>query len=213
LETSVPYGKRSNHAGPHSLPGRPSLRSHAATRTAGYQASFFTEVTHVAQKLRNAVSLRADNRVHSTPMVLSNMTFAPERSTHGSGFRVHPPADDWLVLLAAQPNVLLSGPRDATHAFILAVTPYLREPVRCSVAGDALLSLPATDGTMILRDVDALDHEQQQQFLHWLDDPQNGRTQVVSITAAPLYAAVRTGTFLERLYYRLNVTHFEVISD
>ena len=146
-------------------------------------------------------------------MVPSNMTFVPERSTHGSGFRVHPPADDWLVLLAAQPNVLLSGPRDATHAFILAVTPYLREPVRWSVAGDALLSLPATDGTMILRDVDALDHEQQQQFLHWLDDPQNGRTQVVSITAAPLYAAVRTGTFLERLYYRLNVTHFEVISD
>jgi len=115
--------------------------------------------------------------------------------------------------LAAQPNVLLSGPRDATHAFIQAVTPYLREPVRCIVAADVLLSLPAADGTVILRDVDALDHEQQQQLLRWLDDPRNGHPQVVSITAAPLYAAVRTGTFLDRLYYRLNVTHFEVISD
>lgn len=146
-------------------------------------------------------------------MVPSNMTLVPERSTHRPGFRVRPPADDWSVLLAVQPNVLLSGPRDATHAFILAVTPYLREPVRSSVAGDALLSLPATDGTMILRDVDALDHEQQQRLLRWLDEPRNGQTQVVSITAAPLYAAVQTGTFLDQLYYRLNVTHFEVISD
>ena len=146
-------------------------------------------------------------------MVPSNMPIVPEQSAHGAGFRVHPPAGDWSVLLAAQPNVLLSGPRDATHAFILAVTPYLREPVRSSVAGDALVSLPAADGTMILRDVDALDHEQQQQLLRWLDDPRNGQTQVISITVAPLYAAVRTGTFLDRLYYRLNVTHFEVIAD
>jgi hypothetical protein len=185
---------RSNHAGFHEL-------------------SPFTEVAHPLQKARNVAGLRLNNRVHSTPMVLSNMTLAPERSTHPPGFRIRPPADDWSVLLAVQPNVLLSGPRDATDAFILAVTPYLRKPVLSSVAGDALLSLPPIDGTMILRDVDALDHEQQQQLLSWLDDPWNGRTQVVSITAGPLYAAVRTGTFLDRLYYRLNVTHFEVIPD
>jgi DNA-binding NtrC family response regulator len=93
------------------------------------------------------------------------------------------------------------------------VTPYLQKPVRCGVAGDAFLSLPAAGGALILRDVDALDCEQQLHLLRWLDDPRNGRTQVISITAAPLYAAVRTGTFLDRLYYRLNVTLFEVISD
>lgn len=114
--------------------------------------------------------------------------------------------------MEAQPNVLLSGPPDATHAFILAVTPYLQQPV-LEVAADALLSLPAAGGALILRNVDALDREQQLRLLGWLDDPRNGRTQVISITAAPLYAAVRTGTFLDCLYYRLNVTHFEVILD
>jgi sigma-54-interacting transcriptional regulator len=136
----------------------------------------------------------------------------PARSAH-AGFRIDPPGDDWSILREAQPNVLLSGPPDATHAFILAVTPYLREPVRCGVAADALLNVPAAGGALILRDVDALDREQQLQLLRWLDDPWNGRTQVISITAAPLYAAVRRGTFLDRLYYRLNVTHFEVTSD
>jgi sigma-54-interacting transcriptional regulator len=142
-----------------------------------------------------------------------NTTVVPARSTDGAGFRFRPSEDDWAILREAQPNVLLSGPPDATHSFLLAVTPYLQEPVRCGVAADALLSLPAADGALILRDVDTLDREQQLQLLRWLDDPRNCRTQVISITAAPLYPAVRTGTFLDRLYYRLNVTHFEVISD
>lgn len=137
----------------------------------------------------------------------------PDRSTYGAGFRVHPPADDWSVLRAAHPNILVSGPRDATDAFILAVTPYLRAPVRCGLAGDALLNLPAAGGTLILRDVDALDREQQQRLLRWLDESHNGHTQVISITATPLYLLVQAGTFLDRLYYWLNVIHFDVSSD
>lgn len=143
----------------------------------------------------------------------TDMPVVPDRSTYRAGFRVHPPTDDWSVLRASHPNVLVSGPLDATHAFILAVTPYLREPVRDSVAGEALLSLPASGGTLLLREVDALDRDQQQQLLTWLDDPQNDQTQVVSITATPLYLRVQTRTFLNRLYYRLNVIHFKVAPD
>jgi Sigma-54 interaction domain len=139
------------------------------------------------------------------------MPVVTDRSTYRAGFRVHPPADDSSVLRAWHPNIFVSGPPEATDAFILAVTPYLRAPVRCSVAGEAFLGLPAAGGTLILRDVDALDRDQQQQLLTWLDDTRNGQTQVVSITDAALYTAVQTGTFLDRLYYRLNVIYFQVI--
>jgi hypothetical protein len=120
--------------------------------------------------------------------------------------------DDWSMLLHTHPNMLVIGRGAAADAFIRAVTPHLRPPVRSVVCG-ALPPRVPTDGTPILRDVDALDREQQQRLFRWLDDPQNGQTQVISLTAAPLYALVQAGTFLDRLYYRLNVIHFEVISD
>jgi hypothetical protein len=163
-------------------------------------------------KVCNLVSLRTDYRVHSTAiMPPTDMTSGPDRSHSGPGFRVQP-ADDWSVLRTSRANVLITGPRDATHAFILAVTPYLQVPVRDGSAGTTIPSPPAA-GTLILRDVDALGREQQQQLLRWLDDPKNGQSQVVSLTATPLYAHVRTGTFLNQLYYRLNVLYFEVLTE
>ena len=120
--------------------------------------------------------------------------------------------DDWSVLLHTHPNMLVFGTGAAADAFIRAVTPHLRSPVRSFVSGALPPRLPA-DGTLILRDVDALDADQQQRLIHWLDDPQNGRPQTISITATPLYLLVQAGMFLDRLYYRLNVVHFEVIAD
>ena len=125
-------------------------------------------------------------------------------------FHVYPAEDDWSTLLASHPNMLVSGPRDATSAFLLSVTPHLRAPVRGSLAGHALLSLPAESGTLMLRDVDGLDDDQQRRLLRWLDEPQNSHTQVISIAATELYTAVQTGAFLEPLYYRLNVIHVQV---
>ena len=137
-----------------------------------------------------------------------DMILVSDRSRVSAGFRVQS-GDDWPVLRTSHANMLVCGPRDATHAFILAVTPDLRVPVRDCSAVDALPSSPA-EGTLILRDVDALDGEQQLRLLRWLDDPRNGRTQVISTTAELLYAAVQTGTFSDWLYYRLNVVHVRV---
>jgi hypothetical protein len=139
------------------------------------------------------------------------MTFDPNRSTQGPGFRVQP-ADDWLAIRTSRANLLVSGPREATRAFIVAVTPHLNEPVYDDSACDALPVAPA-GGTLILRDVDALDREQQQRLLRWLAEPQHGLTQVISLTATRLYGLVQAGTFSEQLYYRLNVIQFDVLSD
>lgn len=141
----------------------------------------------------------------------TDMTSVPDGSSYGAGVRVRP-TNDWPVLRRSHANLLVSGPREATRAFIVAVTPYLHKPLHDVLACDAL-PIALADGTLILRDVDALDSEQQERLLRWLDSRRNGQTRVISTTAAPLYAAVQTGTFSDCLYYRLNVVHLEVTAD
>jgi hypothetical protein len=132
-------------------------------------------------------------------------------SRFGAGFRVQPP-DDWSVLRTSDANVLVSGSREATRAFVVAAIRHLNGPVYQPSSGDALPIAPA-GGTMILQDVDALDRVQQQRLLRWLDEPRSGRMQVISVSATRLYDLVKAGTFLDALYYRLNVTQFDVISE
>jgi len=129
----------------------------------------------------------------------------------GAGFRVEP-AGDWWLLRTSHANLLVSGPRDATRAFVAAILPRLNAPVYEGSPADALPTAPA-GGTVILQDVDAFDPVQQQRLLRWLDEPRSGRTQVISLTATRLYKLVQAGTFSEPLYYRLNLTQFEVLSE
>ena len=108
--------------------------------------------------------------------------------------------------------MLIVGPGAAVDTFIAAATPHLRAPVRSVVCPALPFQLPG-DGTLLLRSVDALDADQQQRLARLLDEPQGSHTQVISITTRPLYLLVQAGMFLDRLYYRLNVVHFEVISE
>ena len=137
------------------------------------------------------------------------MTAVPDESSFRAGFRVQP-ADDWLVVRTSHANMLVSGPREATRAFIEAMTPHLHGPVYEGSISDAL-PIPPPAGTLIVRDVDAFDRAQQQRLLRWLDDVQNSHTQVIALTTTRLYDLVQAGTFLDQLYYRLNVTQFDVI--
>ncbi len=63
--------------------------------------------------------------------------------------------------------------------------------------------------TLVVRSVSALDQDQQQALLAWLDAPGN-RMQVISTTTDPLYPLVSRGAFLANLYYRLNVLLLDV---
>jgi hypothetical protein len=141
------------------------------------------------------------------------MTLADDPlADRGADLRLNLPVGDWSVLGERRPNVLVSGPGDAAHAFVDAVTPYLQAPVH-HLTCDARLDLPRGDGTLILEHLDALDREQQECLLRWLDDPEHARTQVISLTPAPLYTSVQRETFLGALYYRLNVIYLEVGSS
>ena len=67
-------------------------------------------------------------------------------------------------------------------------------------------------GTLILRNVEALDPEHQAAMLRWLDEAHR-ETQLVSVASAPVYPHVEAGTFLEGRYYRLNVVTLGVESS
>jgi hypothetical protein len=113
------------------------------------------------------------------------------------------PADSWRVLRAMRPNVLVIDP-DATHSrrIVDAVLEGSRGPVwRCQPTP---LSLPAESvGTLLVQHACHLTPDEQQMLLVWIE--QNRATQVVTVASRPLYPGVTAGTFLDGLYYRLNV--------
>jgi hypothetical protein len=113
------------------------------------------------------------------------------------------PDDSWRVLQAMRPNVLVIDP-DACHRrrVIDAVLQGSRAPLwRC---GGAHLTLPEDRvGTLIVEDAAGLTDTEQQALLAWIE--RNRSTQVVTVAPQPLYPGVAAGTFLDGLYYRLNV--------
>jgi hypothetical protein len=122
-------------------------------------------------------------------------------------FEGQPSVDEWHVLLAIHPNLLLIGPDHATDAALLTLTPQLRQPICCCRGGEPLTLPTEAQRTLILREVDALEANQQHLLLRWLD---RCRTQVISVTSESLFSQVECGAFLEPLYYRLNALHLEV---
>jgi hypothetical protein len=194
-------GMREGHAQP--IPEMPSI---AQKNVALLHRSY----TAVAQNLRRCLPGDKHSSKIGSDLSPVNMTLASDQQLNRDGeFRLHPPIGDWSLVSDRRPNVLVSGPGEAAQAFLHAMTPYLQSPVH-SVACDTRLNLPAGDGTLILDRLDALDRDQQEALLRWLDDPRHARTQVISITPAPIYGKVQRETFSNALYYRLNIIYLEV---
>lgn len=110
---------------------------------------------------------------------------------------------DLELMRVPRANLLLKGTEDVVQNVLDLLTPTLRAPIDTWKPGDPLNLPTATAGTMILRDVGRLTLDDQFQLLGWLDIA-GGRTQIVSTTPSPLLARVRSGGFLDTLYYRLN---------
>jgi Sigma-54 interaction domain len=114
------------------------------------------------------------------------------------------PALEWECLSTGGHNVLLEGPEDSTSCLVRLLEPHLRRPVLWQPL-PAPFAVPAGEcGVLVLQNVSALSRHQQADLLRWLGDL-NGRTQIVSTTASPLFPLVERELFEEALYYRLNV--------
>ena len=71
-------------------------------------------------------------------------------------------------------------------------------------------SLPAPSvRTLILNNVAALSVEEQQELSDWLDR-ERPNIQIVTTSPVPIFPLVRSGVFLDTLYYRLNVIYAEI---
>ena len=100
--------------------------------------------------------------------------------------------------------MLVEGPVAVTNAVLLLLQPHIREPI-LSNRPQGPLELPSSETrTLILRDVGALNGEDQRRLLEWLGGT-GSHTQVLSTTEHSLFARASGGLFDIALYYRLNV--------
>jgi hypothetical protein len=113
------------------------------------------------------------------------------------------PASDWEALVATRANTVVVGQENAALGVWTAVWPTLQKPIYW-VEADRL-SLPRQSaGTLILQGAHALTASAQQQVFDWLDRDAHA-TRVLTATPQALFPLVERGTFLEALYYRLNM--------
>jgi hypothetical protein len=110
---------------------------------------------------------------------------------------------DWNTFVGSRANTIVVGTEEAALGVWTAVWPSLQKPIHW-VEGERL-SLPRRSaGTLILQGADTLSARDQQQLLDWLEGDARA-TRILSTTRRPLFPLVESGTFLEALYYRLNV--------
>jgi transcriptional regulator of aromatic amino acid metabolism len=114
----------------------------------------------------------------------------------------------WLRSLTSaryRSNVLLQCSSGDIVAAAVQIAGLCTHPFRlCLTSGCLDLPERGSGGTLIIGDVSTLSIEQQIALYDWMDDRQHP-VQVISITSVPLLPLVRSGRFLEGLFYRLNV--------
>ena len=115
---------------------------------------------------------------------------------------------EWRILRVRRPNVLLTGAHATTEVLMATLRPYLRAPIYYWAPGVALPA-PGDVATVVICDIATVLLEHQHSLLSWLDRVDPGQTQVVSTTDLELFSLVEQGTFLEALYYRLNIVRLD----
>jgi hypothetical protein len=134
-----------------------------------------------------ASDLRADD-IEGSPSVDEDLDFA--RTTRSN-------------LLVVGPDSLVMS---IVRRMIADANGHLVIPCRHGSLSFARL---ATQPTIILRDVDALDADGQRVLFEWLDEA-GAERQIVSTASAPLLPRVDGGVFDRGLYYRLNTVYIRL---
>jgi hypothetical protein len=111
-------------------------------------------------------------------------------------------SQELVIVQTARPNVLLIGGDAEVEAGLCLLARIVRQPMVCS--RPPALTFPAKcDGSLVLREADALDASGQRQLLEWLTNTKPS-PQIITTCSTPLFALVQGGAFMAALYYRLN---------
>ncbi len=114
---------------------------------------------------------------------------------------------DLDLILSGGSNALLCGPSPLVKDALNALQPHLKAPVQNWAGSEP--SLPSMSaGTLILEEVAACSASQQEALLEWLGTT-GGQVQVIATTDPRLFDMVESGSFSDRLYYRLNIVRLD----
>jgi hypothetical protein len=128
----------------------------------------------------------------------------PKRRATRTKDIVGPWAEDAMLALMSETNLLLHGDERAVAFALGWLAPVLEPPLMTWQAGKALnLPTGGRRGTLVLRNVAALTPTDQFRLDAWLRQPPRA-TRVVSTTTQSIVPLIATGAFLEGLYYRIN---------
>ena len=128
----------------------------------------------------------------------------PAGPRNGNAFLPFLDRHDLRLFATSRSNCLLIGPDALVDDALKALQPFFRHaPV--FLDGRHLLQLPSSSraSTFVVRHVGELNTSQQGAFSSWIESAPS-RVQIVSTSAGPIWPAVKGGSFLNSLYYRLN---------
>ena len=119
--------------------------------------------------------------------------------------------DDLDVVRYTDVNVLVTGPECLVTKVIRRVIADVPASIviPCQAGRLPLSRSSLPPGTLVFRDVDALDADGQALLFDWLETTSAER-QIVSTAAAPLLPLVNAGAFDPELYYRLNTVYIKL---
>ena len=118
--------------------------------------------------------------------------------------------EPWGMVLANRIPMLLIGSDVSIGAFLDELEPLLPAPVTY-IDCDSALSLNgfADSGTVVLRHLDRCGLAAQGELMEWLHLRPLG-IQVIGSSSHSLFPFIAKGTFLDTLYYRLNIVSVEL---
>ena len=119
--------------------------------------------------------------------------------------------DDLDVVRHTRVNLLVTGPERLVMKVIRRVIADVPASivVPCETGRLPLSRQPLPPGTLVFRDVDALDADGQALLFYWLENASAER-RIVTTASAPLLPLVTAGAFDCRLYYRLNTVYIQL---
>jgi hypothetical protein len=117
--------------------------------------------------------------------------------------------NEWRMLRAVRPNILVIGAPDAIESTVSALVAQLPGPVSYLRSN---APPPAIDEAemIVVPDVAALSPDLQHEWLAWLDNVDVRRPQIVATSGVPVYPLVTAEQFSGLLYYRLNTILLDV---
>jgi len=119
---------------------------------------------------------------------------------------------DSLTSGTPRPNLLVSCSEVGLPSVVTRLATLCRPPLEVCTAPGPLQLPKHRVSTLLTYDPAALTLKQQIDLYDWISG--RGRdTQVISVTATPLFSLVEDGQFLESLFHRLNGVHFLAASE